>query len=106
MRSNTHVVAIANRLPVRRGDDGWELSPGGLVTALRPVMATYSGAWVGWDGGTRGIPAELPDLKVRLVPVSLTSSQVRQYYHGFSNATLWPLLHHGSSAPGGGATRT
>jgi trehalose 6-phosphate synthase len=99
MRSNTHVVAIANRLPVRRGDDGWELSPGGLVTALRPVMATYSGAWVGWDGGTRGIPAELPDLKVRLVPVSLTSSQVRQYYHGFSNATLWPLLNYAIEAP-------
>ena len=87
------VVAIANRLPVRRGDDGWELSPGGLVTALRPVMATYSGAWVGWDGGTKGVPAELPDLSVRLLPVSLSAAQVRQYYHGFSNATLWPLLH-------------
>jgi trehalose 6-phosphate synthase len=93
------VVAIANRLPVRRGDDGWELSPGGLVTALRPVMATYSGAWVGWDGGTRGIPGELPDLSVRLVPVSLTSAQVRQYYHGFANATLWPLLHDAIERP-------
>jgi trehalose 6-phosphate synthase len=99
MRSNTPVLAIANRLPVRRGDDGWELSPGGLVTALRPVMATYSGAWVGWDGGTRGIPDELPDLKVRLVPVSLTSAQVRQYYHGFANATLWPLLNYAIEAP-------
>src|SRR5215475_3234980 len=93
------VVAIANRLPVRRGDDGWELSPGGLVTALRPVMASYSGAWVGWDGGTRGIPAELPDFSVRLVPVSLTSAQVRQYYHGFANATLWPLLHDAIERP-------
>jgi len=93
------VVAIANRLPVRRGDDGWELSPGGLVTALRPVMGTYSGAWVGWDGGTRGIPTELPDLSVRLVPVSLSSAQVRQYYHGFANATLWPLLHDAIERP-------
>jgi hypothetical protein len=33
---------IANRLPVRRGEDGWELSPGGLVTALRPVMAAHT----------------------------------------------------------------
>ena len=56
------VVAVANRLPVRQGEDGWELSPGGLVTALRPVMAGHSGAWVGWDGGTRGIPATMPDL--------------------------------------------
>jgi trehalose 6-phosphate synthase len=93
MRNSVTVVAIANRLPVRHGDDGWELSPGGLVTALRPVMASQSGAWVGWDGGTRGIPATLPDLSVRLLPISLTSAQVRGYYHGFSNATLWPLLH-------------
>ena len=99
MRTNVTVVAIANRLPVRHGDDGWELSPGGLVTALRPVMATHSGAWVGWDGGTRGIPAELPDFSVRLVPVSLTSAQVRQYYHGFANATLWPLLHDAIEKP-------
>jgi trehalose 6-phosphate synthase len=87
------VVTIANRLPVRRGDDGWELSPGGLVTALRPVMAAHVGAWVGWDGGTRGIPSTLPDLSVRLLPVGLSAAQIRQYYHGFANATLWPLLH-------------
>ena len=88
-----NIVTVANRLPVRMGEDGWELSPGGLVTALRPVMAAHSGAWVGWDGGTRGIPATLPDLSVRLLPVRLTGSQVRHYYHGFANAALWPLLH-------------
>jgi trehalose 6-phosphate synthase len=88
-----NIVTVANRLPVRTGEDGWELSPGGLVTALRPVMAAHSGAWVGWDGGARGIPATMPDLSVRLLPVGLTASQVRQYYHGFANAALWPLLH-------------
>ena len=88
-----NIVTVANRLPVRMGEDGWELSPGGLVTALRPVMAAHSGAWVGWDGGTRGIPPTMPDLSVRLLPVGLTASQVRQYYHGFANAALWPLLH-------------
>ena len=36
------VVTIATRLPVRRGEDGWELSPGGLFTALRPVMAAHT----------------------------------------------------------------
>jgi trehalose 6-phosphate synthase len=94
-----NIVTVANRLPVRMGEDGWELSPGGLVTALRPVMAAHSGAWVGWDGGTRGIPATLPDLSVRLLPVRLTASQIRQYYHGFANATLWPLLHDAIEKP-------
>src|SRR5215472_8712606 len=93
------VVTIANRLPVRRGEDGWELSPGGLVTALRPVTATHDGAWVGWDGGTKGIPPTLPDFSVRLLPVGLSAAQIRQYYHGFANATLWPLLHDAIEKP-------
>jgi trehalose 6-phosphate synthase len=93
------VVAVANRLPVQLGDDGWELSPGGLVTALRPVMSTHPGAWVGWDGGTKGMPPTLPDSGVRLLPVGLTAAQVRNYYHGFSNATLWPLLHNAIEKP-------
>jgi trehalose 6-phosphate synthase len=99
MTNSVTVVAIANRLPVRHGDDGWELSPGGLVTALRPVMAAYDGAWVGWDGGARDIPATLPDLKVQLLPISLSGAQVRQYYHGFANATLWPLLNYAIERP-------
>src|SRR5579871_912727 len=94
-----NIVIVANRLPVRMGEDGWELSPGGLVTALRPVMAAHSGAWVGWDGGTRGIPATMPDLSVRLQPIGLSASQVRQYYHGFANASLWPLLHEAIEKP-------
>ena len=93
------VVAVANRLPVHHGDNGWELSPGGLVTALRPVMATHPGAWVGWDGGTKGLPPTLPDSGVRLVPIGLSAAQVRNYYHGFANATLWPLLHNAIEKP-------
>jgi trehalose 6-phosphate synthase len=93
------VVAVANRLPIRSGDGGWELSPGGLATALRPVMRTRSGAWVGWDGGAKGMPATLPGLRTSLLPISLSTAQVRQYYHGFANATLWPLLHDAIEKP-------
>ena len=93
------VVAVANRLPVQHSDEGWQLSPGGLVTALRPVMTSRSGAWVGWDGGTKGIPATLPDFSAELRPVSLSAAQVRNYYHGFANATLWPLLHDAIEKP-------
>jgi len=93
------VVAVSNRLPVTRSDQGWELSSGGLVTALRPAMAKHSGTWVGWDGGVRGMPTSMPELAVRLVPIRLSPADVRQYYHGFSNATLWPLLHDAIEKP-------
>jgi trehalose 6-phosphate synthase len=93
------VIAVANRLPVQQGDNGWELSPGGLVTALRPVMASHPGAWVGWDGGTKGMPSTLPDSEVRLLPISLSAVQARDYYRGFANATMWPLLHNAIEKP-------
>jgi trehalose 6-phosphate synthase len=67
------VVAVANRLPVHAGEDGWQLSPGGLVTALRSVMSVRSGAWVGWDGGTKGTATRLPELSIDLVPVTLSA---------------------------------
>jgi len=93
------VIAVANRLPVHRGDNGWELSPGGLVTALRPVMTTRPGAWVGWDGGTKGMPSTLPGSDVRVVPIGLSAAQVRDYYRGFANTTMWPLLHNAIEKP-------
>ena len=49
-------VVIANRLPVDRDDTvdppAWRASPGGLVTAVAPVMRSTRGAWVGWAGAT------------------------------------------------------
>jgi trehalose 6-phosphate synthase len=99
LSDDTPVVAVANRLPVHQSDEGWELSPGGLVTALRPVMSRQSGAWVGWDGGTKGMPSTLPEMDVRLLPISLSAAQVRNYYHGFANATMWPLLHNAIEKP-------
>lgn len=93
-------VVVANRLPVDRDDDGgWRTSPGGLVTALEPVMRETEGAWVGWPGRA--------DLEIEpfehegklLVPVSLSASDVADYYEGFSNDTIWPLYHDVIAAP-------
>ena len=42
---------VANRLPVDRdADGGGGARPGGLVSALAPVMRKAEGAWVGWPG--------------------------------------------------------
>jgi len=95
-------VVVANRLPVDRADDEtepWRRSPGGLVTALEPVVQSTGGAWVGWAGQ--------PDLEiepfefdgVHLVPVALSSEDIAQYYEGFSNDTIWPLYHDVIAAP-------
>jgi len=87
------VVTIANRLPVVKTRNGWRTADGGLVAALRPTLETRPSSWVGWDGGAGDVPHTLPDLAARLVPISLKKTQVENYYHGFSNQTLWPLFH-------------
>lgn len=93
-----NLVVVANRLPVDMSvaDDGtvsWQRSPGGLVTALEPVMQSADGAWVGWAGspGLAADPFDADDM--RLVPVTLSAVEVERYYEGFSNDTLWPLYH-------------
>jgi trehalose-6-phosphate synthase len=91
-------VVAASRLPVDRaeGPDGtveWRSSPGGLVTALEPVMRAADGAWVGWPGAA-GEALEPFDMNgMHLVSVGLSAADVRDYYEGFCNATLWPLYH-------------
>ncbi|MET9020606.1 trehalose-6-phosphate synthase [Actinopolymorpha sp. NPDC004070] len=91
-------VVVANRLPVDRVDtpDGstqWRRSPGGLVTALDPVMKANKGAWIGWAGSTEEAPEPFDEAGMHLVPVPLSATEVEEYYEGFSNATLWPLYH-------------
>ena len=98
-------VVVANRLPVdlERLPDGttaWKRSPGGLVTALEPLLRRRRGAWVGWPG----LPSDHNDAidfddqpivqdELTLHPVPLSTDDIAQYYEGFSNATLWPLYH-------------
>ena len=99
------LVVVANRLPVDRvvGEDGeitWRRSPGGLVTALEPIMQRHDGAWVGWDGGTDGPEEPLDQGGMRLVPVALSAQEVEEFYEGFSNGTLWPLYHDVVAKPG------
>ena len=52
---NSDFVVVANRLPIdmERLPDGttqWKRSPGGLVTALEPLLRRRKGAWIGWPG--------------------------------------------------------
>ncbi|MCC9206396.1 alpha,alpha-trehalose-phosphate synthase (UDP-forming) [Arthrobacter sp. zg-Y769] len=96
-------IVVSNRLPVDRvsGADGetWRRSPGGLVTALAPVMAKADGAWVGWPGSPDEEVEPFDHDNMHLKPVPLSADEVELYYEGFSNATLWPLYHDVIAAP-------
>ncbi|WP_405536193.1 trehalose-6-phosphate synthase [Streptomyces sp. NBC_00075] len=99
METDADFVVVANRLPVHLESGEWRRSPGGLVTALEPVLRGRRGAWVGWAGTTGSTPAAFRHEGVRLHPVPLDADEHRDYYEGFSNATLWPLFHDAVAAP-------
>jgi trehalose 6-phosphate synthase len=91
-------VVVASRLPVDRvdtpdGEPDWRPSPGGLVTALEPVMRAAQGVWIGWSGDTGPAPGPFRANGLDLVGVGLSEDQVGDFYEGFCNATLWPLYH-------------
>ena len=91
-------VVVANRLPVDRvtnpdGSEGWTRSPGGLVSALAPVMRKQDGSWVGWVGSPDEAPEPFHSDGMDLVAVALSAQEIQDFYEGFSNATLWPLYH-------------
>lgn len=87
-------VVVANRLPVKLAADGsWSLSPGGLVSAMLPVMRERGGSWVGWDGNIDGIAGRYQFEGINLSVVTLSRAEHNDYYGGFCNETIWPLYH-------------
>ena len=98
-------VVVSNRLPVDRilnadGTPGWTRSPGGLVTALEPVMRQKDGAWVGWAGQADLELEPFDNEGIRIIPIALSDGEIENYYEGFSNDTLWPLYHDVIATPG------
>jgi trehalose 6-phosphate synthase len=96
-------VVVANRLPVDEvttpAGRQWRRSPGGLVTALHPVLVAREGTWVGWAGGVGAAPKPFSLEGVRLYPVPLDTDNLERYYEGQSNATIWPLYHDAVETP-------
>ena len=97
-KQGADLVVVANRLPVDRvvddnGNATWRRSPGGLVSALMPVMKANQGAWLGWPGGTDEDLEPFEEGGIQLVPIAMSQAEIENFYEGFSNDTLWPLYH-------------
>jgi len=92
-----NTILVSNRLPVRVDAAGNpKRTQGGLASGL--VGAGIDALWVGWPGAPAEQLKNLDELRERLsdlnvAPVFLTKPELDTYYEGYSNATLWPLLH-------------
>jgi len=100
------LIIVSNRLPVsvekRAGSIVVKGSVGGVATGLGAYHDAHESIWVGWADVpvARLSSDEREDVRAKLaeehrcVPVFLTAADVRGFYAGFSNETLWPLFHH------------
>jgi trehalose 6-phosphate synthase len=98
------LVVVANRLPVDEtvlpdGSVEWSRSPGGLVSALHPVLRDRHGMWIGWAGGIDSSPYVPDNEGIRMRSVPLSAQDYADYYEGYSNSTLWPLYHDAVETP-------
>ncbi|MDB5166095.1 MAG: trehalose-6-phosphate synthase [Candidatus Saccharibacteria bacterium] len=100
-----NIIIVSNRLPVsvKKTDDGLEYYPsvGGLATGLSSYVTDSHNIWIGWPGVPSddltesdkvAITTELA--KHNCYPVFLSKQQLEDYYNGYSNSVLWPLLHN------------
>jgi len=101
--ATSDIVIVSNRLPVhrvrRRGSSTWETSPGGLVSALTPILQDRPSTWIGWIGSTASAPAPFDHEGIHNVPIHINRKERSAYYDGFANRTLWPLYHDAIRTP-------
>ncbi|WP_278185451.1 trehalose-6-phosphate synthase [Xanthomonas translucens] len=72
---------------------------GGVAVALEETMRDNEDLWLGWSGkvggrlGTQEVKTESFG-KSKLAGIDLTRKQFDNYYSGFCNSALWPVMHN------------
>lgn len=88
----SRLILLSNRAPSKHSADS-----GGLVVALRDLIESRKGIWV----GAAPKPVRTPADSLRFVShgqfdvglFDLTRAEHNEYYLGYSNSTLWPVFH-------------
>lgn len=99
------LIIVSNRLPITANIDSEKIrinpSVGGLTTGMSSLQTGQESLWIGWPGiditkSSKKNESKLKRLlrKDNLYPVFLTDQEIDDYYHGFSNETIWPLFHY------------
>jgi trehalose 6-phosphate synthase len=89
----SRLIAVSNRVAAPKSGK----SAGGLAVGVLAALKTDGGVWFGWSGKTTDSePGDAHTRKagnIEFVTVDLNKVDFEGYYTGFSNNTLWPLLH-------------
>jgi trehalose 6-phosphate synthase len=91
------LVVVSNRVAVPDGKSGGRA--GGLEVAVKAALRHRQGVWFGWSGkiGRKGDAIETKTIhhdNVDYVVTNLGAEDYKEYYNGFANRVLWPVLHY------------
>jgi trehalose 6-phosphate synthase len=89
----SRLVVVSNRVALPG-----ETHAGGLGSALLAALKERGGAWFGWSGQLAARSAgevhrESED-NLTFATIDLSKRDHEDYYNGFANRSLWPLLHY------------
>lgn len=91
----SRLVVISNR--VGMPDAEGRPAPGGLAVAVAATLREREGLWFGWSGQVAEVPAEPTTLQndnITYMVTDLPPQDFQEYYNGFANRVLWPILHY------------
>jgi trehalose 6-phosphate synthase len=90
------LVVVSNRVAVP--DPTGKGSAGGLAVALKEAFEAHRGLWFGWSGKVASQPSTTPKIvdkgNVQYALMDLTPLDRQEYYNGFANRALWPIMHY------------
>ena len=88
----SRLVVVSNRVALPGKEQA-----GGLAVGLQAALRARGGVWFGWSGKVAREAAdaisEQAEGAIRYLTLDLSRRDHDDYYAGFSNRTLWPLLH-------------
>ena len=88
------LVVVSNRV----GVPDRAARAGGLEVAIRPALKRHGGLWFGWSGRVaedkpRAVKSVAHD-NITYATVDLSKDDYQEFYNGFANRVLWPILHY------------
>jgi trehalose-6-phosphate synthase len=92
-----HLIIISNRVAVPGNEAPRQA--GGLAVAVDAALKQREGIWFGWSGRVADDGAAPQPMVVRrqrrtFITLDLSSVDFQEYYNGFANRVLWPILHY------------
>jgi trehalose 6-phosphate synthase len=90
------LIVVSNRVAIPNGDGASQA--GGLAVAVRSLLKRQPGMWFGWSGGVATdedvVTKTIQRGGMLYVVTDLTDADYQEYYSGFANRVLWPILHY------------